>query len=326
MAEKATVFQGVQFGIETTPGQEVDATKQFGAVSFTPVFHHEGEGFVPLFSKYPTLVVPGKDWTEFTIDGRLTYNEIVYLLSSLFYPPGTVALESLATKTYVWTFGSNQTTADAGKTFTVEQGDATSAWQALGVRVGGLEITVSRTEASLSGSGLGGPIDTEGVTLTANPVQIVPQVILPQAFALKVADTQADLATATALTRAFSLTWSLTDKIAQAFPIGTDIATTEAPPTYESKLQLATDTVGLAFMSKMRSATKQWFELSATGPAIETGHYYKFDLVWPAIPREVSGPDDKDSIMVAEYTLQNVYDADLEGPFVLTINNELSAL
>lgn len=325
MAEKATVFQGVQFGIETTPGTEADADKQFGAVSLTPVFHHEGEGFTPMFSKYPTLVVPGKDWTEFTIDGRLTYNEIVYLLSSLFYPPTSIPKEEGATSTYVWTFGSNQTTADAGVTFTVEQGDATSAWQSLGVRIGGLEITVSRTEASLSGGGLGGPIAT-GITMTASPTQIVPQVILPQAFSLKVADSQSGLASASALTRAFNLVWTLTDKIAQAFPIGSDIATTEAPPTYEAKLQLATDTVGLGFMAAMRGGTKKWFELSATGPAIETGHYYKFDLVWPAIPREVSGPDDKDSIMVVEYTLQNVYDADLGGPFALTINNELSAL
>jgi len=321
MSEKASIFQTVQVGIETTPGTPVAASKKLLACSIVPSVKVEAEPFRAAGNKYSSLVSLNKEWTEAKLEGRLTYNEILYLLSSLLSKP-TPTLQG--TGTYKWVFSSDTAGEDAGKSLTVEQGDATTAWRSAGVRVAGLKFSFSRNEITMDGDAVGEPLET-GITLTASPTSMTPRVVLPTQLSLVMEDKQADLATGTPITRGFSLEWSLLNKIGLVWPIGGDPFTVETEPTLEAVLKLATDSVGMGLLTKMRTGSTKWFRLEAEGATIESTYKYTFRIDFPGIISDVGEFSDEDGVYLIEYTLTGVHDATWAKAFEITVINDVAA-
>jgi len=323
MGEKASIFQTVQIGIETTPGTPVAANRKLLATSLVPAVKVEGDTFRALGNKYPSFAVVNKEWSEASIEGKLTYNEILYLLSSLLSQPTPVQQGS--TTAYKWTFTSNTTAEDPGKTFTVEQGDANSAWRAAGVKVSGLEFTFTRNEVTLSGSAIGQPLET-GITMTTSPTSMTPRPVLPAHLKFYMADSQAGLDSAQAVSRGFSLTWSLTDKNALAWPVGQSPVLIESEPKLEAKLSLATDTVGLGLISTMRTGAVKWFRVKAEGDTIQTSYKYTFQIDFPAQITDVGEFSDEDGLYLVEYTLAMIHDAAWSKAFQVDVIADVQTL
>jgi hypothetical protein len=323
MAEKASIFQTVQIGIETTPGTAVPANRKLLATSIIPSVKTEGEAFRAIGNKYPSFVVVNKEWSEASIEGKLTYNEILYLLSSLLSQPTPV--QQGATTAYKWTFTSNTSAEDAGKTFTVEQGDANSAWRAAGVKVSGLEFTFSRNEVTVSGSAIGGQIET-GITMTSSPTSMTPRPILPAHLTFYMADTQAGLASAQALSRGFAMTWSLMDKNSLVWAVGQSPVLIESEPKLEAKLSLATDSTGLGLITTMRNGGTKWFRVRAEGATIQNPYKYTFQIDFPAQIVEVGEFGDEDGIYLVEYTLTMVHDPSWGKAFQIEVVADVQAL
>lgn len=323
MSEKATIFQTVQVGVESTPGTPVAANRKLTAVSIVPTVRTEADAFRGLGNKYASMAVLNKEWTEASIDGKLTYNEILYLLSSLISQP--TPIQQGTTAAYKWTFVSSTSSSDTGKTFTVEQGDSVTAWRAAGVRVAGLEITFNRNEVAVSGSALGEQIET-GITLTPSPTELAPLPVLPAHLSLYTALTQSGLNSASPMTRGFSVVWRLTDKIGLAWPIGQDPVAVETAPTLEATLSVATDTDGFAYLSAMRSGDTRWFRVKAVGKLIEDTYYHTFQLDFPAQVREVGEFSDQDGLYLVEYTLQGIHDSSWGKSFEINVTTNVSAL
>lgn len=323
MAEKASIFQTVQIGIETTPGTVVAANKKLLATSLAPAIKVEGDTFRALGNKYPSFAVINKEWTEASIEGKLTYNEILYLLSSLLSQPTPV--QQGTTTAYKWTFTSNTSGEDAGKTFTVEQGDAVTAWRATGVKVSGLEFEFTRDEVTLSGSAIGQQLET-GITLTASPTSLTPKPVLPAHVKLYMADSQAGLDSAQALTRGFSLAWSLTDKNALAWPLGQNPVIIESEPSLEATLSLATDSVGLGLIATMRAGATKWFRVKCEGDTIQTPYKYTFQIDFPAQITDVGEFSDEDGLYLVEYTLAMIHDPTWGKAFQIDVIADVQTL
>jgi hypothetical protein len=306
MSEKSTIFQGVQIGIETTPGEAVGADLKLLATSLIPAVKTKNDIFRAMGNKYPSFAVIQKEWTEAKIEGRLTYNEILYLLSSLLSEPTPV--QQGVTTAYKWSFVSATSAEDAGKTLTVEQGDANTAWRAAGVRVSGLSFTFNREEVSVSGTAIGLPLVT-GITLTAGPTSLTPKPVLATHLKLYMANSQAGLESATAMERGFSLDWGLEDKINLAWPLGQDPVTIETEPKLEAKLKLATDSVGLGLITTMRAGATKWFRIKAEGETIESTYKYLFQIDFPGQISEVGEFGDEDGLYLVEYTLAGIHDS-----------------
>jgi hypothetical protein len=323
MVEKASIFQTVQIGIETTPGTAVPANRKLLATSIIPSVKTEGEAFRAIGNKYPSFAVVNKEWSEARVTGKVTYNEILYLLSSLLSQPTPV--QQGTTPAYRWTFTSNTAAADPGKTFTVEQGDANSAWRAAGVKVSGLEFTFNRNEVSLSGSAIGRAIET-GITMTSSPTSMTPRPVLPAHLTFYMSDTQAGLASAQALSRGFSMTWSLTDKDALVWPVGQSPVLIESEPKAEAKLSLATDTTGLGLIATMRNGVTKWFRVRAEGATIQAPHKYTFQIDFPAQIVEVGEFGDEDGIYLVEYSLAMVHDTTWGKAFQIEVIADVQTL
>lgn len=323
MSEKATIFQTVQIGIETTPGTPVPANRKLLACSIVPSPKVESDVFRAMGNKYPTLAIVGKEWSEASLEGRLTYNEILYLLSSLISQP--VPVQQGSTSAYKWTFVSDTDGEDAGKTFTVEQGDATTAWRVYGLKVTGLELTFSRSEVTLSGNAIGQPIET-GITMTANPTSLTPRIVLPAHLSLYMANTQSGLDSAQALTRSFALTWKLTDKNSLIWPVGQNPVLVESEPKLEATISLATDETGLGLISTMRSGTTKWFRVRALGDTIETPYRYTFQIDFPAQVSNVGEFSDEDGLYLVEYTLTGIHDDTWGKAFEINVIADVQTL
>ena len=323
MADKSTIFQGLQLGIESTAGTPVAAGKKLLALSFEFQPKVEADAFRAMGNKYASFVTLNKEWSEFGLSGKLTFNEILYALTSLLSEP-TPAQQG-ATTAYKWTFTSATSGSDAGKTFTVEQGDATSAWRAAGVRVSGLTFTFNRKEVSLAGSAIGKPLET-GITLTAAPTSLTPLPVLPTMLTFKMADTQAGLAGATAMTRGFSMVWGLTDKVGLAWPVGQDPVAVEKEPKLEGKLRIMTDTTGIGLITTMRTPATKWFRITGTGALIASTYYQTFQLDFPAQIIDLGGFSDEDGLHVAEFGLTGVHDATWGKSFQIDITTNVQTL
>jgi hypothetical protein len=323
MGEKSSIFQGIQVGIESTPGTPVAAGLKLLATSIVPRAKVEADTFRAAGNKYASFAVLNKEWSEAAIEGKLTYNEVLYLLSSMIKQPTPV--QQGVTDAYKWTFESSTSAEDAGKTLTIEQGDANSAWRGAGLRVSGLELTFTRSEVTIGGSAIGEPLET-GITMTATPTSLASRPVLPAHVKLYMADTQAGLGSASPISRGFGMTWNLTDKVGLAWPIGQDPITLETVPNSEAKLKLASDTVGLGLVATMRAGSTKWLRVKCEGETIDAPYKYTFQIDFPAQVKDVSEFSDDGGIYMLEYSLAMIHDATWGKAFSIDVITDVSTL
>ena len=323
MTLPASVFQGIQVGVESTPGTPVAAGKKLLAVSMVPSPQAETKPFKAMGNKYASFATLNKEWTSINIEGAPTYNEIVYLLSSLLHYAAPA--QQGGTAAYKWTFVSNTSAADVGKFFTIEQGDANQAWRVAGAKVSGLTFRFSRNEVSVNGSGIGEALQT-GITLTAAPTSLSPVPILPGHLKFYMADTQAGLAGATALTGSFSMEYSLTDKFGLAWPVGQDPEAVEGEPNASGKITIATDATGMGLITTLRNAATKWFRIEAIGSLIAGSYYHKVTIDFPANIESVGDPNNLDNVYTIEFGLLPIHDATWGKSVNIEVITNLSAL
>jgi hypothetical protein len=126
----------------------------------------ETEPFTPAGFKAPTGVNVLKEWSEGTYDGLLSYNDMVYLLSSLI-DQGTVGLVPGGTLAYRWTFKPSGYEPDSPVSFSILKGSSSGTDAATGCMINSLKLTVSNTgQQSISGAFFGQEFDESQAFLT----------------------------------------------------------------------------------------------------------------------------------------------------------------
>jgi len=323
MPEKIAIHEQSQMGFESAWGTAVPGNLRPQSFSLRQKSEGEYDVFKAVGDKYPSLVVPGPEWTGIGIEGRMTYNEILWLLALGFGEP-TPSL--LGTTAYKWTFNPPTRGSNSALSATVEQGDAVTAWRAAGVNLVDLEWTVNRRQCLLSGQALGKAIET-GITLTAAPDTIPLVPVLPAHCSVKIADTQAGLAGATALTRGYAFNWKVSGLHGMSHPIGSNDVMVEQDPSMKAKLKLAADTIGLGLYTKMRAGDTKWLRLACIGSLIETSYYYTIQLDLPLKVSEApSEPASEKGIQTLEWSCDAVHDDTWGKAMDLQITNTMDAL
>src|SRR5688500_10965061 len=87
MPERSALAQGVQVGVEATPGTNVAADKKFVSIGIEPSMQIDMQRFRPMGQKYASILVPGKEWVEADISGVGSYTELIYLCASCLASP-----------------------------------------------------------------------------------------------------------------------------------------------------------------------------------------------------------------------------------------------
>ncbi len=163
----ASIFQTVQLGLEAplSPGTAVPATKKLQSMGIEPSIKVDTKKFRPAGSKFPSLVVPGKEWAAAKVSGLATYTEIVYALASVM---GYVApAQQGGTAAYLWDFVIRNSRPDAPSTFTVEHGTWQRARRMTNFLLTAFGLDYSRDAIELSGDAIGRAM-TEDIHLSTN--------------------------------------------------------------------------------------------------------------------------------------------------------------
>lgn len=339
MAERQTVTQRQQIGLEVTPGTAVAATRRLGSMSINMGISTESAMFRPRGTKFATVQALNQEWTEGDLEGQPTYDEVIYALAGAVGTPVTSQIMDGGSPTgaYQHVFTPSSSELDVPKTFTLEQGDATQAERISHILITAFGLDVSRSEVGLSGSAIGRSVQT-GFTLT--PALTIPsdQVpILPGQFCVYTADAAADLSEpeATHLTRVISMNPSIGDRYNPAWFVNCQEPSfttwTENPdgPTSENAMTLEADAVGMGLLPSLRDGSTLYFRLVATGPEIMEGveeSRYKFIWDMAVKAREVDTWSDEDGIWAIPYTFQMVHDGDWGKSQQITVVNSRATL
>lgn len=171
MTDRASVFETTQIGVETTPGTAVAALKKLLSTGIRMTLKSPAKMVKPQGSKAAVGAVKLKEWSEGTIEGDLSYNDIIYLLAGLFGAP-TITTPDGGTNARCHTFIPNTFQPDDPKTFTVEKGGRAGAERAVNVVVNGLQFSFSLEEVGISGDVFGKEL-VSGIQLSTNEQQTI---------------------------------------------------------------------------------------------------------------------------------------------------------
>lgn len=328
MAERSSLTQGVQVGVESTPGTSVAANKKFLSIGIEPAIQVDMSRFRPMGQKYASVEVIGKEWVEADINGIGSYTELTYFFSSVLVTPSAPATVDTTGKTWTWTPAASS--EDTVTTFTVEQGGVVRAHKFTYGLVTELELDISRGGIDVSGKMLGQRV-TDGITMTATPTTITELEILPTDIDVFMDPTSAALGT-TKLTRVLNANIHISDRFNPVWVLNTAnqsfVATVESEPTAEITLLLEADAAGMGFLTQVRAGTTQFIRVKGTSPQLAGSSTAAYAFQWDAAVKvkDVGDFSDEDGVYAIEWTFDMVYDGTWAKAYTVQLVNKLAAL
>ena len=329
MAVVSKTLRKVQFGVESVPGTGVAANKLLD--TFEMQFEAQGESqlYKPMGQKFVTTqVAPAQRTTQASFNAPATYTQIAYPLSSVMRV-ATITTPSGGTNSRKWLFDITANSADTFKTFTIEQGDGDRAQKFTYGFCNEFKLEFSKQEIKMSGAFMGREIQDD-VTITGSPTAIAIVPITPQSVTVKLADTQAGLAAASALTIDVSAAFSLGNRQkAQHRLDGTTTFSSivEQSPDCTLSLVLDADDVGYGGpLAKLTSGAQQFIRIAGTGAIIEGSIPYEFQLDFCGAVKSYPKTGDSEGALTAEWEFQAFKDATWGKAVELYVVNTLTAL
>ena len=329
MTEEATIHQIVQVGPEGTPGTRQAADIKLQSISISPGIEVDVETFRATGYKWPALAVPNKESTSARIESQPTYDEIIYLLSSLL-DTATIATLSATAPSMLWTFAPDSQAADTPVSYTVENGESgagNARYFTYGV-VAELDFDVSREDVSASGTMFGQRTEVSAtLTATTTTLDLIP--IVGNQFDVYLDDSAASLG-GTQLARNFRAGLRIGDRWNQVWPINSSetsfAAIVEGIPRGQFTLRVAADAVGIALISTMRSGDSKFCRLEATGATIESGQTYRLTIDLSLKVTDISPFEDDDGIYAFDLTFDIMHDSTWAKALQVEVVNKTQSL
>jgi hypothetical protein len=194
--------------------------------------------------------------------------------------------------------------------------------------VNALTLSFSRDACELSGTMLGSAI-TDAITMSAGTSDVALVPVIPTQVSVKVADTQAGLTGASALTRVVSAEWALSDRFNPAYFLdgSTDwAAAVETEPTLSVKLKMEKDAAGMGLLTNMRAGSTKFVRIQAIGNIITGAIPYTLTIDTAC---KVTGEptfSDEDGVQCIEWDMEGFYDSTWTKATMITVINTMATL
>lgn len=333
MAERSTISQSVQIGVEATPGTAVAASKRLGSIGFAIGVQTETSTRRPTGQKYASLEVLGKEWSEADIEGGPVYTELPYIFSSLMSEGTVTQIMDGATPTgaYRWIFDSNTFGEDNPLTFTVEQGSAARAHRVSNGIITDFDLSWSREEVEIGGTMLARAIE-DGITLTANPTGLDQVPVKPTDLSVYMDDSAAALGT-TKMLRALSGETNVGSRFTPLWVVDRDlnsfVTTIEGEPEVGFSLTQMADQQGMDNLVALRNGETRFCRLEAVGPVIYAGgvevrHSFIIDMAGQV--NDVGEFSDEDGVYAVEWGFGAVHNPTWGRAYRVEVITTLAAL
>jgi hypothetical protein len=335
VAERSTISQSVQIGVETTPGTAVACNKRLASIGFKIGAKVDSKTVLPIGQKYPTLAVVGKEWSEADLDGWPVYTELPYLYSSVMSTATSVTQtmdSAIPTGGYVWTFDSATFGDDAPKTYTLEQGSSFRAHRVANGIITALSLDWSRDECKIGGSLLANAL-ADGVTMTGSPTTLSQIPVRPTHFSVYLDSTAAALGT-TKLTRALKGSVKISDRFVPLWVVDAAnpsfVNTVEGEPKVEFSLMQMADATAMANLTAMRNGTTKFLRLEAVGPQIYSNggvqvyHTLRIDMAGQI--KDIDPFEDADGVYAINWSFAAVHDSTWAKAFQVKVTTTTPSL
>ncbi len=328
MPERSALTQGVQIGVETTPGTNVAANKKLNSIGFVPGVAVDMQRFRAFGNKFATLETPGKEFVEFDLDGVGDYSELIYLFASAIVAPSAPSVTDTTAQT--WTFTPATSAEDTPKTYTIEVGGVVRAHKFNYGLINAVEITMNRDGVTIGGGGFGQRI-SDGITLTAGPTSLAQVPVLPTDLDVYLDTTSGGLGT-TKLTRCIEATLTLGDRYAPVWVLNSAnnsyVAHVETEPTAQVALTLEADAAGMAWLTDMRGGTTKFLRIKGTSPTLAGAATVFYSWTWDCAVKvaEVGDFDENEGLYVIEITYDMVHDGTWGKAFTTQVVNKIATL
>lgn len=324
MAGRASVNRQVQIGVETTPGTAVPANKSLPSLSLSLTRVLETKQFRSQGYKPDTASQIIKDYGSGTVSGPLNYTEIIYALNSLV--TGVITTPGGGTASRDHTFTPAAIGADAFKTFTIQEGDATAARQMANSIFSEFGVTTNLSTAEIDGAILGTTPTT--ATLTATPTSIALLPVNIREIDLFMDVSFAALGT-TKVTDAESVDFKITNKYALKWVLNTTNTSfkdvIEVPPSLAFSFETEDNAQSRTLYDSLSTNPVKYMRLKATGPIIEGAIPYKFQLDVGCHVRGTAQTD-VDGVWSYKYDCAPIYTSTFPGAWAIVVTNTLTAL
>lgn len=316
---RASVFNKIQFGVETTPGTEVAADKRLLCTYMRPRPRNPGTAFRPVGNLFNTDRAPEKGFTEIDLTGQLAFNDFVYILAGCLCVP---------TGTGIFTFKPNAWSPNAIKTYSIQHGSSVQAEKFNYGILTGFSFNVSpRGTIGIRGTGMG-RIMAESATLTANPTDIPKQLVSNKGIDVYVADTVAGLG-AGKLTKGFEVGWNFANHFNGLFTLDSAQNSftehVEVAPDFGANLRIEHDSYSAGLMADVLTAKQKFLRMIATGPEYGVGTPYQIQITMPFIGNEPD-PGDFEGAHSYNYALTPDYETTFASGIEIIIKTPLTGL
>jgi hypothetical protein len=320
MPPRAAVFQAVQVGLEATPGTPVAASKRLLATEIALQPRTPFNTFRPVGQKFATGSSAQKEWTEASVRGALSYNDLTYIMSSLLTQaavPGT------------WTLKPNTFGPDNPATYTIMSGSSAGAESVAYGLFQGIDMRMTRAEAALTGSILGKVLN-EQITMTASPTDIPKALINPKSIDVFMSDTLAAIGSGK-VTNSIEAGLSFGNRYAGFFPFDSTEASysghVERAPSFTCHLTAMHDSISAGWAADMRAQKTKFVRWLSNGPLVIAGGgiFYKMQITMAFQFRQPDrGP--REELWTSAWPGDPVYDSTLGGAIEVVLVNDVAAL
>lgn len=320
MAERSSISQSVQIGVETVPGTPVAASKRLASIGFKIGPKVESSTLLPIGQKYSTLEIVGKEWAEAEIEGAPVYTELPYIFASLMSTPTITQFmdSAIPTGAYRYVFDSATFGEDAPKTYTLEQGSSFRAHRVSNAIITEWSMDWDRNEITIGGNAIAKAIE-DGITMTAAPTSLPQIPVRPAQVSVYLDNTAAGLGT-TKLTRALKGSFKISDRFGALWVVDaaqTSFANTvEVEPSVEFTLMQMADAAAMGNLTTMRAGGTKFLRFEAIGTTIYSAgvyagplaltHKFTFDIAGQV--KDISPFEDSDGVYAVEWTFGGVHD------------------
>jgi hypothetical protein len=328
---RGTVNQGIQIGVETTPGTPVAANKRLPSLSFNLGPQLDSKRYRAAGYKFDTVSRVHKIWSEGNVEGPLSFEEIIYPLATMFTPP-TPTTPAGGTLSREWKFVPLAQGNESLKTLTVEKGDSLAATIIAHVAARGLTFNFDTDDVNVNGPLIGYAPATG--SMTASPTAVPQTVASARDIDVYINDVLgANGATlfqsGNKLTDAISGNFSIGEKLVPRWVHNTDHASfkdlVETPSDLSMEYMSEHNAQSRAIFDDIADNPLQYVGVRITGPVIEGSIYYVFEVV-AACHITAAGEEDADGVYAYNYTFVPQHDNTLTSAFWIRVVNTRTAL
>lgn len=334
MAERSSLNQVSQIGVEVTPGTAVSVTRRLQSISIEPSPAVEVDTFRPAGQKVAALVNLTKEWTEGSIEGRPAYNELPYLFSSVL-TKGTVTTPDAAAAPTLrrWEFEPSSTEDDSPVTFTIQHGSSVRAAEFPYALLTEMGMSISRSSLEISGSMMGRAM-TDNVPLTTSGVETLDLIpVLPGQMKVFMDLDHTALGT-TKMTRNLSSEWSIGNRFGPLWVVDADqdsyAAVMETEPDVSASMTVEADQQGMGILDHLREGQTVFVRFQAEGAPVGDGtvatNRYLVQIDMALKVSDTGGYSDEDGAFAVEWSFTGVHDSDWGRYIRVVVQNELEAL